>query len=176
MPLETNGNNHALSRRSFLAALMGGFSALIAVVLGAPAAGFALSPTLKSGKKEEWISLGAPNDFQVGQPKMVDFTIMRKDGWLEQSVSKSVYVIRTGDAQFTVFSPRCTHLGCIISWRSEDKSFQCPCHGGIFGLTGEVQGGPPPRPLDTLEWKIDGGKLIASYKDFLLGVPDKVEA
>lgn len=174
--METQGNNSTLSRRSFLAALMGAFSALIAVVLGAPAAGFALSPALKGVRKEEWVPVGAPNDYQIGTPKLVDFSIMRKDGWLEQSVSKSLYVIRTSDAQFTVYNPRCTHLGCMISWRPDDKTFICPCHGGVFALTGEVRGGPPPRALDQLEWKLDGGKLMVSYKDFRLGVPDKEEA
>ena len=155
---------------------MGAFSAFIAVVLGAPAAGFALSPALKDEKKEEWVQAGAPSDFPVGQPKMVDFTILRRDGWLEQSVSKSVYVLRAGDAEFTVFNPRCTHLGCIVSWRADEKNFGCPCHGAVFGATGEVQAGPPPRPLDELDWKLDDGKLMVSYKDFRLGVPEKHEA
>ena len=26
--------------------------------------------------------------------------------------------------------------------------FICPCHGGVYGFSGEVDGGPPVRPLD----------------------------
>lgn len=44
----------------------------------------------------------------------------------------------------------CTHLGCVISWRAEDRLFACPCHAGFFSPDGEVIGGPPPRPLSQL--------------------------
>jgi len=38
-----------------------------------------------------------------------------------------------------------------------------------------VTGGPPPRSLDTLPSKIDGGQLFVQYKDFKLGVSGKTE-
>jgi hypothetical protein len=36
--------------------------------------------------------------------------------------------------------------------------------------------GPPPRPLDRLESRIEGGKLQVQYQDFVLGTPDRVPA
>ncbi|TAK35992.1 MAG: ubiquinol-cytochrome c reductase iron-sulfur subunit [Chloroflexota bacterium] len=173
--MEPYANHPRMSRRSFLAAVMGGFSALVATVLGVPAVVFGLSPALKQTKKETWVQVGLPGDFKTGQPQMAEFTIFRKDGWLEESVSKSVWVVRTGDADFAVYNPRCTHLGCIVSWRPEETAFFSPCHGGVFALTGEVLAGPPPRSLDKLDWKVDGGKLVVNFKDFRLGVPEKVE-
>lgn len=164
-----------ISRRSFLAAIMGGFSAFTAVVVGVPAAMFALSPALKRTKKEDWVQVGMLNDYSIGQPQMAEFSLFRKDGWLEQTVSKSVYVVRTGESDFAVYNPRCTHLGCMVSWRPGEKAFFSPCHGGVFAITGEVQAGPPPRSLDKLDWKPDGNKLVVNYKDFRLGVPEKME-
>ena len=174
--MDSHETARAVSRRSFLAAVMGGVSAFIAAAVGAPAVLFSLSPALKGTKKETWVQVGALQDFKIGQPKMAEFTIFRKDGWLEESVSKSVWVTRAGDADFTVYNPRCTHLGCIVSWKPEEKAFYSPCHGGVFAPTGEVVAGPPPRPLDKLDWKLDGDKLVVNYKDFRLGVPEKIEA
>jgi cytochrome b6-f complex iron-sulfur subunit len=65
-----------------------------------------------------------------------------------------VFVVRlTGG--YKVFSGVCTHLGCIIRWEEQNGRFLCPCHQGIFSKTGEVTAGPPPRPLDEYQVKIE---------------------
>lgn len=48
---------------------------------------------------------------------------------------------------FVALSAVCTHLGCIVNWRPEERILFCPCHAGRFSPTGEVLGGPPPKPL-----------------------------
>ncbi|MBI2875777.1 MAG: Rieske 2Fe-2S domain-containing protein [Candidatus Tectomicrobia bacterium] len=54
----------------------------------------------------------------------------------------------------------CPHLGCIVKWDGERQRFQCPCHDGYFGPTGQVISGPPPVSLEPLEIKVAGDKLI----------------
>lgn len=58
------------------------------------------------------------------------------------------------DGTYAGVSRVCTHLGCIIKWEGKDTRFFCPCHAGIFSPTGQVLGGPPPRPLAKLAVRV----------------------
>ncbi len=162
------------SRRSFLGYLIAATGGFIGTVLGASTAIFAASPIFAE-KKGSQVSLGPVDAFQVGVPKLVDFQVTRKDGWVVEETAKSVWVVRTAPDQFVTYSPRCTHLGCIVSWIPDQKVFRSPCHNGVFSLDGTVVSGPPPRPLDRLEHRIEGGKLIVDYREFRLGIPEKLE-
>lgn len=164
----------AMTRRSFLDYGIRAIGAFISAAVAVPVIGYVISPAF--AKKEfQWVQLGQVSDFQAGEPKLVEFTLFRKDGWVEVAEKKSVWVVRRGDNQLDVFNPRCTHLGCAFNWEADKRQFRSPCHNGIFDITGKVTGGPPPRPLDTLEHKIEGGQLSCQFKDFRLGVPEKEE-
>ena len=77
----------------------------------------------------------SPDDLSPGQAGIVS----HPDGeW-------ATYVDQDG-AQHAV-SPTCTHMGCLVSFNSAEKAWECPCHGSRFGLDGAVLQGPATRPL-----------------------------
>jgi len=173
---ETTSEETVVSRRRFLTSAIGAILAFIGTALGIPIAGFVASPALTK-KRAESVQLGPPEDFKVNQPRMVEFSLFRKDGWIEKPEKKSVWVVRKSDSAFVVYNARCTHLGCLVNWKSGEKGegFYSPCHGGVFTINGDVVAGPPPRPLDQLVAKVENGKLVCEYKDFRLGVPYQEE-
>jgi len=73
------------------------------------------------------------------------------EGRLIQAGVHKLAVYRDDDGAIQVMSAVCTHLGGIVQWNAAEKTWDCPCHGGIFGKTGECLAGPPTRPLAALE-------------------------
>ncbi len=61
---------------------------------------------------------------------------------------KKIAVYRDYDKTLRAFSAVCPHLGCIIHWNSDEKSFDCPCHGSRFASDGTVINGPAETGLD----------------------------
>lgn len=51
-------------------------------------------------------------------------------------------LFRDADGTFHAFSAVCPHLGCIVQWNADEKSFDCPCHGSRFDGLGHVLNGP----------------------------------
>jgi menaquinol-cytochrome c reductase iron-sulfur subunit len=171
---EDGRHEKEIDRRTFLSYAIGAIAAFITAALAIPLAGAAILPTLR-GRETDWISAGSVNDFPVGEPRTTQLTLSRLDGWIEIQEPRGVWVIRGEGNNFTVFNGRCTHLGCAYSWQEGQQRFVCPCHGGVFAMDGSHMGGPPPRGLDTLEWRVEGGNLMVAYTDFRLGIEPKEE-
>ena len=64
---------------------------------------------------------------------------------------KKVAVYCDSEKHCHAFSAHCTHLNCVVSWNSTEKSWDCPCHGGRFKCTGEVLHGPAIANLKPAE-------------------------
>lgn len=69
-----------------------------------------------------------------------DAAIMKVDG-------ENVAAFRDEEGRIHAVSAVCSHMGCIVGWNSTDRTWDCPCHGSRFELSGEVIHGPATRPL-----------------------------
>ncbi|MDD2695088.1 MAG: Rieske (2Fe-2S) protein [Anaerolineales bacterium] len=148
-----------LSRREFGAILTAFLGTVIGAVVGLPAIGYIISPALKTQSKEAWVPLGPLDNYPVGVPTLFTFTRTKVNGWEKTVNSYGVYVFRKEGGEIEAFSNLCTHLSCRVTWQAEAGEYICPCHDGHFDTQGEVTFGPPPRPLDKYEFKIEDGNL-----------------
>lgn len=62
-----------------------------------------------------------------------------------------VAAYRNDDGQAIKVSVVCTHLGCHVAWNEAETSWDCPCHGSRFDVTGKVIAGPAETPLKRIE-------------------------
>jgi Rieske Fe-S protein len=62
------------------------------------------------------------------------------------AVNRVVYVTKY-QGQLYAFCNICSHMQCDVHWEPSLSLFECPCHGGLYAITGRNVGGPPPQPL-----------------------------
>jgi cytochrome b6-f complex iron-sulfur subunit len=69
-------------------------------------------------------------------------------------------LIRTADGEYRAFTAVCTHLGCTVQYRGENKTIWCACHNGTYNLEGANVSGPPPRPLERFDVHVAGDLIM----------------
>ena len=62
--------------------------------------------------------------------------------------AEPVILIRVSETDYRAYAATCTHLDCIVEYRSGEKKLWCNCHDGVYDITGRNIAGPPPRPLE----------------------------
>ena len=168
-------DEHSATRRRFLRWATGLGAVCSAALAGIPSLRAFLSPAFRKPAVPDWIKLGQVDLFDVGTPSKVDFVQTVADAWVENRVLRSVWVYTDDGVKFTVYSGRCPHLGCGFGFDKAAQRFRCPCHQGVFDVkTGAVLAGPPPRALDRFETKLENGELYCAYRDFRVGIPERI--
>jgi len=72
-------------------------------------------------------------------------------------------LLRRPDGSLAAFSQKCTHLGCVVYLDAGADRLLCPCHeGGFSAATGDVEFGPPERPLPRITVEVRGGDVWAT--------------
>ena len=81
------------------------------------------------------------------------------DGWY-RGRARADGVPRLGrQEEVRAMSATCTHLGCQVQLgRGRARSSGAPATAACYDAQGKVLEGPPPRPLDTLDARIDPGR------------------
>lgn len=149
-----------MSRRDFSKIVMTFLGSIMGAVVGLPIIGYIISPALKTQKVDDWVSLGALDGYPIGLPTLFSFTRTKVNGWERTTNSFGVYVLRKSTSELVVLSNVCTHLSCRVKWNEEVEAYLCPCHDAQFSIDGDVAYGPPPRPMDVYEHKIEEGNIL----------------
>ena len=157
-PRETASGAAREDRRAFFTRLFWGLAGLLGALVGVPVLGAFLSPGFRKPEKAQWTVIG-PADRFTEEPSLAHHVHPAHEGWVNVTGEMQVWVVRDPQGAYKIFDNHCTHLGCPFHWEAADKRFFCPCHNGVFGADGRVLSGPPPRPLDYYESKIEGGIL-----------------
>lgn len=158
------GTRARISRRDILGLAVFAIGGLIGLGYLIPAIAYIISPARQKSDLEDWIRLGAASKVEMGTPTLFKANIERQTGWIINKGEISVYVITEDGRDFVAMSNICTHLGCRVRWIDDQDSFFCPCHNAVFDKEGQVVSGPPPRPLDRFDTKVENDQLY-----FLLG-------
>jgi Rieske Fe-S protein len=163
------------TRRSFFAVLVGSISAVVGAMIAVPLARFGLHPVLHpDAGGAGWFALGTPEEFAAAtEPVRAEVSFRRVDGWRATTVKQTVWVTRDAQGRAQVLSAVCPHLGCSVQWHPDKKRFISPCHNGNFAIDGKRLSGPPPRGMDPLPVKIEGGKLWVKYQYYRQLVPQR---
>jgi glycine/D-amino acid oxidase-like deaminating enzyme/nitrite reductase/ring-hydroxylating ferredoxin subunit len=73
--------------------------------------------------------------------------ISRGDGAIIRRGLSKIAAYRDEQGQLHERSATCTHLGCIVAWNGDEKTWDCPCHGSRFDAYGRVINGPANSDL-----------------------------
>ena len=167
------GLNSEATRRGFLKLMTGLMSALVTLALATPLVGTIIGPSFRE-KRPKWAKVGDITSLALDQPVILKFPYRTEDAYLRETVIHNVWVIKHSSSKVTVYSPICPHLGCHYDWHPNQREFICPCHGSVYAIDGKVLGGPAPRPLDTLPYKVENGALYVQWEEFRVGFPKKI--
>ena len=51
-------------------------------------------------------------------------------------------VYKDNDGKVYGIIPKCSHLGCELTWNQDELSWDCPCHGSRFDYKGNLLNNP----------------------------------
>jgi menaquinol-cytochrome c reductase iron-sulfur subunit len=153
-------DNSRFDRRDFMSMTIIGIGGVIGLGIAIPAVGYVIGPATQPAAEQNWVRLGSTSKVEIGTPALFKATIERQTGWIVTEEELSVFVETDNGRDYIALSNICTHLGCRVRWISEQGEFFCPCHNAVFDKDGNVVSGPPPKPLDRYEVKVENDQLF----------------
>ncbi len=81
---------------------------------------------------------------QIRPPRPVRIFKVLREG--EYYIHDEFVLFETPSGPVAV-SRHCTHLGCIVNFRDDERHFLCPCHQSLFDWDGRYIKGPAKKDL-----------------------------
>jgi Rieske Fe-S protein len=136
-------------RRRFLDYLLGSSAIATLGAIFYPIFKFISPPQVVESTQNSVIA-GKLSEFPVNSGKIFKFG------------NKPGLLVHTASGELKAFSAVCTHLECIVQYKSETKQIWCACHNGQYNLEGKNIGGPPPRPLEEYTVNNRNGEIVVT--------------
>lgn len=95
------------------------------------------------------------------------------DGVLIRRQGKILAVSRDEEGELHAVSAVCTHMGCMVRWNGNERTWDCPCHGSRFTGEGQVYTGPAVKALRPMSLEDEG--WARGLRDMGRSVRDAVE-
>jgi Rieske Fe-S protein len=147
-----------VTRRTFLNTLLGGWLASFAFGSLWALCRFAF-PTL--GREPDYVVLAAKEYLTIPANSAKVFAWGGKAG----------IFLKRADHRMLALKGVCTHMECTVVYKPEERRFYCPCHKGWFDEDGKNVQGPPPRPLEVFDFRVEGASLIVYRKGVKVALP-----
>lgn len=128
---------------------------------------------LISGKKNPWEELYSPKRIPLKLPgrflsealnmakQYGDFIkkgdideaqeLANDEGGILSKGLRKIALYRDSSGTLHSYSAVCPHLGCVVQWNADEKTFDCPCHGSRFSKEGAVINGPAISGLERIK-------------------------
>lgn len=100
--------------------------------------------------------------FTSGNSMTVDLTtvpVLNTAGG--STIIQNILIININNG-FVALSSFCTHQGCIVGYNPTANDIECPCHGSVYSISGNVVVGPAITPLQTFTVTRSGNILTIS--------------
>lgn len=165
-------------RRDFFTWVGAAGSAAIGALLAVPGVSYVLDPLLRSsGEKGRWIRVADFASLSKDRPVSAAVVGEHVDAWTKASNVRlgTVWLRVVGDGQVSAWNAECPHLGCKVSFDGEKSRFGCPCHASYFSLDGQVQAGPAPRPMDSLDSRVRDGQVEVRFVRYRAQTKERIE-
>jgi glycine/D-amino acid oxidase-like deaminating enzyme/nitrite reductase/ring-hydroxylating ferredoxin subunit len=77
--------------------------------------------------------------------------LAKNEGAILSKGFRKIALYRDNEGTLHSYSAVCPHLGCVLQWNADEKTFDCPCHGSRFSKEGIVINGPAISDLEKIK-------------------------
>jgi Rieske Fe-S protein len=139
-----------VDRRNFLNWFLATSAGAFAVAVLYPLSRYLVPPKVEESTAKTVTLSVKPADVKVNSGEIFRFG------------SQPAILVRTPANELKAFSAVCTHLSCIVQYRSDVSHMWCACHNGHYDLNGKNIIGPPPKPLEEYVVNVKGDQIVVS--------------
>lgn len=85
------------------------------------------------------------NKFKIKEENIDDIPL--NTGKIIKESGKRIGIYKNEKGNIYRIKPYCSHLKCLLTFNSQDKTWDCPCHGSRFDIYGNVINNPASKDI-----------------------------